>query len=86
MQYISLAVLQHADLEAKLYRYAGFSFAVPFGMWLKQGKYFFFVGDFLLLQDAPVYLLDLTLCMLDKAFYLQDEYCIYQAGILKGYG
>jgi hypothetical protein len=49
-------------------------------VWLKQGEYFFFVGDFLPLHNAPVYLLYLTLSMLDKVFYLHNEYSIRQAG------
>lgn len=83
-QDVALAVFQNTDLETQLYRYTGFSFTVPFGNRLKTREYAFFVEFFPPVQDTPVYLINLTVCMLDKAFYLQDEHGICQAGILNG--
>ncbi len=63
-----MLVFQNADSDTQLNWHTGFAFADPFGMRLKNGKYFFCVRNGFALDDSAFDLADLTLCMPDVAF------------------
>lgn len=50
-------VFHDADPESQFDRYAGLTFADPFGMGLEDGKDFFFMGDGFALDNPAVYLI-----------------------------
>ncbi|PKM10993.1 MAG: hypothetical protein CVV13_10965 [Gammaproteobacteria bacterium HGW-Gammaproteobacteria-3] len=56
----ALLVFQDTDAQAPLDRHASLAFADPFGMPLKQGKYFFVMRDGFTVQNAPPDWVDLA--------------------------
>ena len=74
MQDEPIAVFEHTHPQPQLDRNSRLPFADPFGVGLKNGEYFLFMGNDLPLNDPPADLIDLADGMNDIAVEVANGY------------